>query len=369
MRITFVLPPVDLSGGVRVVAMYAKRLTERGHVVSVVSPPHRRPTLRERARKFLKGIPVPAEARPGPSHLDEMNVRHHVIDEPRPVEASDVPDADVVVATWWETAEWVASFPASKGAKAYFLQHYEAFPSQPICRVDMTWRLPMHKICVARWLADVARSQFDDPHADVVPNSVDLEHFNASPRGKRPTSTVGVMYSTAPFKGCDLSFQAYEQAKRREPGLQLISFGAMAEPAERLPMPDGARYVSMPPQNEIPGIYAACDAWLFASRSEGFGLPILEAMACRTPVIAAPAGAAPELLADGGGLLIPPEDPGAMAEAILRICRMSETSWRAMSDQARVIAGRYTWDDATDRFEAALANAVERAQRGELAAA
>ena len=41
----------------------------------------------------------------------------------------------VVIATWWETAEWVAGLSPRKGAKAYFLQHHEVHPGQPVDRV------------------------------------------------------------------------------------------------------------------------------------------------------------------------------------------------------------------------------------------
>ena len=50
MRITFVCPIADLSGGFRVIAVYAKLLRERGHDVTVVSRPPRKPTVRERLR-------------------------------------------------------------------------------------------------------------------------------------------------------------------------------------------------------------------------------------------------------------------------------------------------------------------------------
>ena len=56
------------------------------------------------------------------------------------------------MATWWETAEWVARYPASKGAKAYFIQHHEVHEGLPADRVNATWRLPMHKIVIANWL-------------------------------------------------------------------------------------------------------------------------------------------------------------------------------------------------------------------------
>jgi glycosyltransferase involved in cell wall biosynthesis len=86
-------------------------------------------------------------------------------------------------------------------------------------------------------------------------------------------------------------------------------------------------------------------------------------MACRTPVIATPAGAAPELLGSGGGVLVPQENPAAMADAIERICTLPDAQWRALSDRAHATACGYTWHHATDLFEAALRCAIER-QRG-----
>ncbi len=86
-------------------------------------------------------------------------------------------------------------------------------------------------------------------------------------------------------------------------------------------------------------------------------MPILEAMACRVPVIATPTGAAPELIAPGGGMIVPMDDPAAMAREIERIVRLPDEQWRAMSDLAHQTATRYTWDDATDLFETALLRA------------
>jgi glycosyltransferase involved in cell wall biosynthesis len=77
-------------------------------------------------------------------------------------------------------------------------------------------------------------------------------------------------------------------------------------------------------------------------------------MACRTPVIATPAGAAPELLGGGGGILVEQENPVAMAEAIIKICQLSPRDWLSYSDCAYETASSYTWDDATDLFERTL---------------
>lgn len=365
MRITFVLAIADLSGGVRVVSIYADRLKRRGHDVTIVVRPPRAATFREKARSALTGRALPAAARTGPSHLDQLDVEVRYIDGHRPVTAADVPDADVIVATWWETAEWIESFPVSKGAKAYFIQHYEVHANQPVERVDRTWRLPMHKITISRWLADLARDSFGDGEVSLVPNSVDLRQFHSPPRGKQEVPTVGLMYSLVSFKGCEVSLKAVELASRSVPALKLVSFG-YRDPVPELPLPAGAEFTRQPAQETLRDIYRQCDMWLFSSRSEGFGLPLLEAMACRTPVIATPAGAAPELCAGGGGKLVPLDDSAAMARAIEEVASMPESAWRQMSDKAHATASRYSWDDATDRFEAALHRAVERTRLGAL---
>jgi len=362
MRITFILPQPGLSGGIRVIAIYAERLRRKGHDVLLVHPPNYQPPLTQRVRSVMRGEGWPRIPYVYPSHLDGLDVPKKMLDRWRPVVPDDLPDADVVVATWWETAEWVAALPARKGAKAYFIQHYEVHDSQPIARVKSTWSLSMHKIVVAQWLADIARDEFGDGDVALVPNSVDSELFTAEPRGKQPNPTVGFMHAVVPWKGTDLVVDAVRIAREGGLPVQCKTFG-MHAPDRSNPIPDGAEFTLLPTQEALRNIYASCDAWIVASRSEGFGLPILEAMACRTPVIATPAGAAPELIANGGGMLVPHESPQAIADAIRAFAEMSAESWQSMSEAALSTARAYTWADATNRFEDALRNACSKSTR------
>ena len=222
----------------------------------------------------------------------------------------------------------------------------------------------MHKITISQWLVGLISTRYGDAHVSFVPNSVDLDHFYAPPHCKPPLLTVGMMYSRVPWKGCDISVKAFSLAAQKIPNLRLVAFGTK-EPSADFPLPNETEYHCHPEPHTIKGIYAKCDAWLFGRRLEGFGLPILEAMACRTPVIGTPAGAAPELLNDGAGILVKPEDPEDMARAIERICTMPENDWRAMSDKAYSKTTSYTWNDATDLFEQALYTAIERSKKGE----
>src|SRR5262245_57267184 len=124
MRITFVLKHADLAGGVRVVAKHAEGLARRGHEVFVVSTPHPLPRLRSVAKSLALKTTLPPLRRFRPSHLDNLDkalVHHKVLRKHRPVTDADLPDADVVISTWWETAEWVACLSPSKGIKCSFL--------------------------------------------------------------------------------------------------------------------------------------------------------------------------------------------------------------------------------------------------------
>jgi glycosyltransferase involved in cell wall biosynthesis len=360
MRITFILPHAGISGGIRVVAIYARMLKQRGHQVCVVStpwePPGRRGKLWRSMRQIVHRISPGDRAALDPSHLHGLDLEHRVLRQPRPVTDSDVPDADVVVATWWETAPWVMNLGPRKGAKAYFVQDYGAHGGQPLEKVAPTWRLPMHKIVISQFLVRLLGEHGCDRDYSYVPNAVDTARFRAPKRSRQPQPTVGFLYSTAPQKGCDLMLDAVRLARRRVKNLKLVTYGP-GDPEPHLPLPHGAVHHAYPADDQLSSIYAACDMWLFGSRLEGFGLPILEAMACRTPVIATSAGAAPELLAQGGGVLVD-MNAASMAEQIVHMANLPEGSWRVMSDAALRTASSYSWDDATDRFESALERAI-----------
>jgi len=358
MRITFVAPHLNMTGGVRALAIYAQRLKDQGHEVCVVSIPATPPSWRRIVKDLLKGRGWPKPIARAPTHFDKTDVDWRVIERIRPIRDSDVPDADIVVATWWETAEWVNALSPRKGVKVHFMQDYETW-SGHLDRVDATCRLPMPKIITVEWVGKLLREKFQFQDYTIVPCGVDGDIFNAPPRGKQPAPTVGFNYQLMPSKGSDISLRAYEIARREIPDLRLVMF-SWYEPKSDLPVPPDSEYLIKVPDHQLKDVYSRCDAWLFGTRKEGYGLPILEAMACRTPVIGTPAGAAPTLISGGGGILVGMEDPEDMARAIVKIARMSQQEWLEMSDAALATANSYTWDAAASLFEAALLKAAQK---------
>lgn len=361
MKITFVLPVADWGGGCRVVAAYAHRLIQRGHEVVVI---HRKDTtLRGRLSRKLSHFLSKARREPARSHLDALNVPQIRLFGNRTVTDADIPNADVVVATAWDTAREVLALSPEKGAKAYFLQHYEVvFDDAPKEQVKETWTYPMRKIVVAPWLQEIAKNEFGDTSAILVPNGVGTEFFAAPPRPKCAVPTVGFVFSHVGFKGSDIVIKAFEILGREIPNLRLISFGnSWRRRLKNGPsLPNVIEYYVLPPQRKIPDLYAQCDVWVCASRSEGFGLPALEAMACRTPVVSTPTGVAPLLAEQGGLRLAPYEDPQRFALEIRRVLELLADGWLALSEQAFATAQRYSLEDAVLRFERALETVVTR---------
>src|SRR5919202_7097625 len=158
MEITFLLPTLSLTGGIRVLSIYTELLQKRGDKIFIVSTPPQQATLLQQLRSRLRGRGWQSAPKNEQSHFDKVDVESRVLETYGPITDKDIPDADIIMATWWETAEWVAKLSLSKGKKVYFLQHYKAFDYVPKGRVEATRRLPMHKIPGALWPADIARN-------------------------------------------------------------------------------------------------------------------------------------------------------------------------------------------------------------------
>ncbi len=349
MKITFVGPNPNLSGGARVIATYADALQARGHDVCVIAPKEVPPTKMDWLRALKHGrLPMRAAKQ---THYDSMNARLISLDHSGPVSNEDVPDADVVIATWWETAFSVAQFLPEKGKKYYFVQHHEVHDFLPKHISAGSYYLPLRKIAVSDWLKRIMQDQYGDCDVTVVPNSVDFSLFHAERRGKQTSPTIGLMYTSDPSKGLDVSLAAIQLVQKAYPDLQVVAFGEY--PVQNaMPLPAGATYFRRPPQDQLREIYAQCDVFIAGSYTEGFGLPILEALSCRCPVVATRTGCASDIIRDGeNGFVVDVGDSAAMADRVCDTLKLANDEWVQMSETAGKSAHQYSWEDATTLFE------------------
>jgi glycosyltransferase involved in cell wall biosynthesis len=363
MRVTFIIRDLGFSGGNRVVAIYAERLKRRGHQVTVVSGAPRPIKLIDKIKSKLRGRGWPKGIGSAQPYFSELGISVRVLSSPRQMTDYDVPDGDVVIATWWETAEWVNTFSEKKGAKIHFVQHHEIFSYLPIDRSSASYRLPLAKIVISHWLEQTMSTLYGIDDSFLVLNSVETDQFFSLPRDKQMIPTLGFLYATVHFKGPDILLAALKEIKERLPGVKAIAFGA-ERVSKEFPLPDWIEFHYRPPQQNIRLLYSRCDVWLCGSRSEGFHLPPLEAMSCRCPVVSTRVGGPVDIVGEGvNGFLVDVGDAKELAHKALEVLNSKNSDWRAMSAAAEATARRYSWDDATDLFESALFEIVEQSGR------
>jgi glycosyltransferase involved in cell wall biosynthesis len=92
------------------------------------------------------------------------------------------------------------------------------------------------------------------------------------------------------------------------------------ERIERLDIADAVRFTGYVPFDDLPALYSLAEMFVFPSLYEGFGLPVVEAMACGTPVVTGPVGALSEVT--GAAVeRIANLDAGALGDALVRLAR------------------------------------------------
>lgn len=158
--------------------------------------------------------------------------------------------------------------------------------------------------------------------------------------------------ATYPHKNHGLLIEAHAAVRARYPDTLLVLTGAqgrahsgVAEQAARTP---GVVHLGLVDEARLASLMAGARAVAFPSRYEGFGLPVLEAMQCGTPVIAADAAALPEVLGDGG-TLVDPHDLDGWVDALLEARSGSERIRRHVA-RGRARAAEFAPERAAGRL-------------------
>ncbi len=351
-RVVFILPGSSGSptGGSRIVYEYANRLAHKGYEVCVVHAPVTRidPGWKMLAKALIRYPQRYLDKSYRPDSWFAVNHKVKVLWKPS-LSARFIPDADIVIATAWKTAEWVAAYPAEKGRKFYFIQHYEDWDA-PSERIDATWGLPLQKIVIAKWLKLAANKMGES--AVYVPNAIDHAQFHVeiAPSNRNPSRIV-MLYHNHPWKGTDDGLSAIARLKRARPDIQVALFGVPERPAG---LPSWIEYHCNPKQAELRQLYNGAALFLAPSHSEGWGLTALEAMACGAAVVATNNQGHLEFAVDReNALLVKVSDIEGMVKA-LDILMSDEVLRLSIAAAGAATAERFTWERSVSCFEEAL---------------
>lgn len=185
----------------------------------------------------------------------------------------------------------------------------------------------------------------------IVPVGVDCSVFRPA-EGPR---TRGMILATAsadsPLKGLVPLVEALAKVRTEHPHASLTVVGRprlgspAAQAIERLGLEDAVTFTGPLEPPQIVELYDRAEIAVVPSLYEGFSLPAVEAMACGVPLVATTGGALPEVVgADGeAALLVPPNDPSALAAAMRRVLGDADLRARlGAAGRARVLT-RFTW--------------------------
>jgi glycosyltransferase involved in cell wall biosynthesis len=389
MKITFVLSSLGIRGGHRVVYEYANRLQERGHEVSIVypiNPPFpggllRHYGLRNSVVMFFK---LPNLLRERGYEINVKLIKVLTLSlKLKWVFERKTPDADVIIATDFRTAYPVAKLGEEKGKKFYFIQdieYREAWNSEECWKraekiekdpekislamvdmdtsdlpfhktkklIDQTFKHPLRKITISSWTNELIEEKFGEK-GELVFNGLNFNIFYNENKTYNKKKRILAPYQTAKYKGAEDAIKAFEIVRARFPDTHFVMFDFV-----RGGVPDWIEFHVNPSDDDLRKLYSSCDIFVFPSWVEGFGLPPMEAMACKCAVVATNVGAIPDYTIPGETALVsPPRKPELLAENISYLLE-NEDRLKEISDAGSRYIRQFTWEKAVDEFERVL---------------
>jgi glycosyltransferase involved in cell wall biosynthesis len=200
---------------------------------------------------------------------------------------------------------------------------------------------------------DIADQLGVDPaRIAVVPVGVDDSVFRPMPGRVRVRGRIMTTASAdVPMKGLVPLLEALAKVRTERPEAHLVVVGRLKDGSvipgvlERYGLNGAVRFLSGVTDQGIVDLYAEAELAVVPSLYEGFSLPAVEAMACGVPLVATTGGALPEVAGRSGvtALLVPPNDPGALAQAMLAALADEELCRRLGAAGRKRTIERFSW--------------------------
>lgn len=378
MRIAYLVGGIGRTGGNVVLFNHMESLAREGHEVQIVSPFG----VAKWEEGFLQANPISAERRTykglwGPIRAIQENIRgrypkigekitaiwrgdimsYHAMITKKIVD--NWVDSDITIATHSYTA-YAAALLSDRTQAYYHMQGYEPwFINDPyhLKLSSLSYRLPLSKIANCRWLQTKIEALCGEKVGLVRPG---LNHSIFCPqanqvkrRSERPNDEI-VIVSYAdrrPLKGWAESIEAMQGVFKTLEGSYKIHWRVFGNVNEKVDVP--VEFLGFLSHERLAEVYSDADIFFLPSWFESFPLQPTEAMACGATVVTTEIGTEDFAAHEETALVIPPRNPAALSESLIRLIRD-----RQLQERLRVngiaVARNFTWERSAFELKNAL---------------
>ena len=326
MKIAFILPGGSRTGGVRCTIALANGMLERGHHVRLLVYKENTPEiiLRRNWHKLRyphvsRWISYFKGSKASFTHIDQCSFGE---------------DEIVVGMGLWSCTE--INRLRRKGLKRVHYIHGET--PWDVELINAAWCENLPKIAVASFLERSVRNICGQKVSAIIPNGIDTtEYYPSVPENER--DGIGTIFNHGTHKDPVTLLGVLKKLHKERPQTPQRVFGASPRPKEL----SRRVYVRFPSIDKARNIYSQSLVWILGSRSEGFGLPIIEAMACGCAVVATDCGGPRDIIKDGeNGFLVEVGNINEIVNKVKLLLDNDELRWR-IAKKGKETVKRFSW--------------------------
>lgn len=391
LEINIVIPHEEMSGGIKAVSKIAKYCGTFGAEVNIIIPRSAIimgcdivsnasiAMIKKSIKRLARKEGTENKSKIGEWLGGEENIIRIFQFQPQFHDylGSDIPDADITIATSWRTAYGVSKLPKSKGKKYYFMQGYEIWPVWQNKKywsvvgqqypnrdltiqmanltpnsirdriyknyVDNSYDLDLDIIVTSEWEKDILEQHGVQPIGKVT-LGVEPEFGRSKDIIENKNLTITGIYRDSMTKGDQELLNSFDKINSKYNNVDLIIFG----PKKFNNIPSYINYYANPSDDQISQILNESDVFVFPSWVEGFGLPPLEAMACGCVVISTNVGAVQEYAPRNAVRFIPRNDEESIINGVEEYRK--DSNLQKYKKEARSASKEYTWKETASEF-------------------
>lgn len=353
MKVVFLLPGSAHApiGGFKVIYEYANGLARAGHGITVVSPAvlDLKAPISLRARGLLRYAQRSLDKSFRPDGWFARDPRVQVKFVPTLAE-HNIPDADAIVASAWQTAEIAAGYSARKGRKLFLIhdyEHYKVAPPEVRRRIAATFHAGFYNI-VTSPAGEEMLAECGAKVDAVIPNAIDLALYKVSVSiDAAERDLLGFPYRHEPFKGTGDAIAALVIVRERFRDIKIWTFGPLRGGQ---PPPGWITHHKDISDEQLAAMYNRTKIFVTPSHYEGWGLPGSEAMACGAALVTTDSIGVRAYAKDGvNALFSPPRSPESLARNIMELLAQDDLRVKLATSAAESMRA-FSWERSVERL-------------------